>query len=136
MGNMTYATDPVAEEIAFWDWNGIKEEVEKNDGVLTVTMEKLRTVHGSKKSGVNVRAEISETLAGMNIAHIPQELPSNQKELVRLYKKDTPMGNLIDTVLQPSERNDGELREQIKIKSARRRMRQVPIKGKALPLQG
>jgi len=77
-----------------------------------------------------VRAEISETLAGMGIGHVPQELPCNQNDLVRLYKKGTPIGNLIDTVLKPGERNDGELREQIK--AGRRRMRQVPIKGKAL----
>ena len=120
----------MAEECAYWEWNEIKEEVEKNGHVLTVTMEKLRNIHGSKRAGVTVRAEISETLAGMGIGHVPQELPCNQNDLVRLYKKGTPIGNLRDTVLKPGERNDGELREQIK--AGRRRMRQVPIKGKAL----
>lgn len=44
-------------------WNEIKESVEKNGNVLTTTMEQLREPHGAGKLGVNVRAEISGTLA-------------------------------------------------------------------------
>ena len=56
-------------------WNGIKERVETNGDVATVTMEDLRDAHGSGKLGVHVRAEISRALAG------------------------TPIGDLITTVL-------------------------------------
>lgn len=94
-------------------WNEIKEKVEANDNILTVTMTDLRDAAGKDKLGVHVRAEISKTLAGMGLGHIPQELPSYQHELVRLYKRGTPIGELIEMVMSPSEQNDRKLKEQI-----------------------
>jgi hypothetical protein len=93
-------------------WNEIKNAVEKNGNVLTVTMEKLRDAHGAAKLGVHVRREISSALAGMGLGHVPQELPSYQHELVRLYKNGTPVGELIATVLTPGQQNDSKLIEQ------------------------
>jgi len=93
-------------------WNNIKEKVEANDNVLTVTMTELRDAAGKDKLGVHVRAEISKTLAGMGLGHIPQELPSYQHESARLYKRGTPVGELIEMVMSPGELNDRKLREQ------------------------
>lgn len=92
-------------------WAEIKERVEKNGNVLTVSMEDLRGAHGAGKLGVHVRSEISSTLAGMGLGHIPQELPNYQHETVRLFKKGTPVGDWIDTVLAPGQQNDGKLAE-------------------------
>lgn len=94
------------------DWDEIKDDVEKNGNVLTLTMESLRDAHGAAKLGVHVRKEISSTLAGMGLGHIPQELPNYQHELVRVYKNGTVIGDLIATVLTPGEQNDTELVEQ------------------------
>ncbi len=94
------------------NWNEIKDAVEKNGNVLTFTMEHLRDAHGAAKLGVHVRTDISSALAGMGLGHVPQELPSYQHELVRLYKNGTPIGELIATVLTPGEQNDTKLREQ------------------------
>jgi hypothetical protein len=88
------------------EWAVIKEEVEKNGNVKTVTMAQLRDAHGAAKLGVNVRAEISRTLAGMGLGHVPQELPGYQDELVRIYKNGTPIGDLIGAVLTPGQQND------------------------------
>jgi len=93
-------------------WNEIKEDVEKNGNVKTVTMEQLRDAQGAAKLGVNVRAEISRSLAGMGLGHVPQELPAYQHEQVRLYKNGTPIGDLINTVLTPGQLNDTKLCEQ------------------------
>ena len=93
-------------------WNEIKENVERNGNLLTVTMEMLREAHGAGRLGVNVRAEISSTLAGMGLGHVPQDLPAYQHELVRLFKYGTSVGELITTVLTPGEQNDSQLREQ------------------------
>lgn len=90
-------------------WTEIKEAVEKNGNVLTVTMEQLRDAHGTAKLGVHVREEISSALAGMGLGHIPEELPSYQHELVRVYKNGTPIGELIATVLKPGQQNDSKL---------------------------
>ena len=82
------------------DWNAIKGAVEKNGNVQTVTMEQLRDANGAAKLGVHVRDAISST-AGLGLGHIPQVLPTNQHELVRLYKKGTPVGDWISAVLTP-----------------------------------
>ncbi len=93
-------------------WSEIKEKVEANDNVLTVPMTDLKDAVGKDKLGVHVRSEISKTLAGMGLGHIPQELPKNQNEYARLYKRGTAAGELIETVLSPGESNDRKLREQ------------------------
>lgn len=91
------------------DWVSIKNEVEKCDGVLTVTMQVLRDAHGAGRTGPHVLAAISSALAGIGLGHVPVELPSYQYEQVRLYKKGTSVGDLIDTVLAPGEQNDKKL---------------------------
>lgn len=93
-------------------WTDIKDVVEKNGNVKTFTMETLRDAHGTLKLGVHVRDEISSTLAGMGLGHVPETLPNYQHELVRVYKKGTPIGDLIETVLKPGEQNDNKLTSQ------------------------
>lgn len=93
------------------NWDDVKKKVETNGNVLTLSMTDLKDAAGKDKLGVNVRAEISKTLAGMGLGHIPQELPSYQHESVRIYKKGTPVGDFIDTVMSPGESNDKKLKE-------------------------
>lgn len=64
----------------------IKDQVEKNGNVLTVTMEQLREAHGAGRLGVHVRSEISQLLAGTVIGHVPRELPSDQHERVQVLQ--------------------------------------------------
>ena len=90
-------------------WDGIKDQVEKSGNVCTFTMEVLRDAHGVGKLGVHVRSEISQTLAGIGLGHVPEELPNYQHEQVRLYKRGTPVGQLIESVLKPGEQNDKSL---------------------------
>ncbi|MDQ3507744.1 MAG: hypothetical protein M3494_06990 [Actinomycetota bacterium] len=49
----------------------------------------------------------------MGLGHVPQELPLFQHEQVRLYKRGTQVGDLIETVLAPGELNDKKLIDQI-----------------------
>jgi len=93
-------------------WDEIKQTVEDNGNLKTFTMETLREAHGSGRLGLHVRSEISRTLAGMGLGHVPQDLPTYQHEQVRLYKRGTPVGQLIETVLAPGEQNDRKLVEQ------------------------
>jgi hypothetical protein len=87
-------------------WDEIKAQVEEGGGVCTVAMETLRNANGAEKLGVHVREAIVSTLAGMGLGHVPRELPSYQHESVRLYKRGTPVGDLIDKVLAPGQQND------------------------------
>ncbi len=93
-------------------WDDIKDDVESNGNILTVTMERLRDAHGAAKLGIHVRTAISSHLAGIGLGHIPQDLPAFQHELVRLYKNGTPVGELVTTVLTPGEQGDSKLSEQ------------------------
>jgi len=92
-------------------WEQIKQQVEANGNVCTLTMETLREAHGAGRLGLHVRDEISKTLAGMGLGHVPQDLPSYQHEQVRVYKRGTNIGELIETVLTPGESNDRKLAE-------------------------
>jgi len=93
-------------------WDDINSKVESNGNVITVTMEELREAAGAAKLGIHVRTEISSKLAGLGIGHVPKELPTYQHEQVRLYKRGTQIGMLIETVLSPGEINDRKLLEQ------------------------
>lgn len=88
------------------NFDQIKEQVEKNGNVRTFTMEVLRNAHGAAKLGVIVREEISQSLVGIGLGHVPETLPNYQHEQVRLYKRGTPVGQLIESVLSPGEQND------------------------------
>lgn len=90
-------------------WDEVKQIVEKNGNVVTLTMEQLREAHGAARLGVNVREEISSALAGMGLRHVPEVLPSYQNEQVRVFKNGTPVGDLIATVLMPGQQNDSKL---------------------------
>ncbi|WP_395793836.1 hypothetical protein [Aquimonas sp.] len=92
-------------------WDQIKAQVEKAGNVRTFTMETLRDAHGAQKLGVNVRSAISQELAGIGLGHVPVELPTYQHEPVRLFKRGTPVGQLIESVLDPGEQNDKLLTE-------------------------
>ena len=94
-------------------WDDIKNKVEAHDNILTTIMSDLKDAIGKEKLGTHVRNEISKTLAGMGLGHIPQVLPSYQHESVRLYKRGTAVGDLIEMVLTPSELNDRKLKEQL-----------------------
>ena len=78
-------------------------------------MEQLREAHGAGRLGVHVRGEISRQLAGLGVGHVPQELPNFQHELVRLYKRGTPIGQLVEVVLTPGEQHDRTLAERFSI---------------------
>lgn len=94
------------------NWDTIKARVEENQNILTVTMSELRDAAGKDKIGVHVKTEIMRSLAGMGLGHIPQQLPSYQHESVRLYKRGTPIGDIIEIVITPGESNDMKLKEQ------------------------
>lgn len=95
------------------NWEDIKANVESNGNVTTLSMEVLRNAAGAGRLGVNVRDEISSILAGMGLGHIPVELPAYHHEQVRLYKKGTTVGKVIDIMLEPGESNDRHLIERL-----------------------
>jgi len=76
-------------------------------------MEQLRDAHGAARLSIHVRDAIANTLAGLGLGHVPRILPAYQHELVRLYKKGTPVGDLIEIVLTPGGENETKLKEKV-----------------------
>ena len=95
---------------AYSNLGELKDAVLANSNVLTVTMEDLRDAYGALRSGVNVRKDIAKKLAGVGLGHYPNELPAYQHEQVRVYTLGSPVHDLINAVLDPSEGSDEVLR--------------------------
>ena len=79
-------------------------------GLQKTTMGTLKKIDGAGRLGVHVRNSISRTLQSHGLAHLPRELPPNQDDDVRLYLLGTPIADLIEAVLTPSDRGDETLR--------------------------
>lgn len=84
------------EEIS--DFDELNEAVKGNGDLLTIRVRELRDIHGAERLGSIVRENISKELEARGIGHFPEELPANQYEFVRLFKKGTPVGQLIGAV--------------------------------------
>ena len=97
--------------MAFTSFEELRALVEQNGNILSVSMFDLREAHGAGKLGVHVRREISEKLAGTGLGHFPAELPAYQEQDVRIYRRGTPVADLVDAVLSPSDFGDQQLRE-------------------------
>ncbi len=91
----------------------ITDMLAENENMVTLSMEQVRDAWDYGRLGVHVRRQVSNDLRGMGIGHYPRKLPEYQHEPVRLYKLGTPVADLIDAVLHPSEDNDAALRQVI-----------------------
>jgi hypothetical protein len=91
----------------------IRKAVEASADVLTLPMETVRDAFKYDRLGRNVRSLISEQLEGLGLGHYPSELPDRQWIPVRLFKLGSPMADLIDAALHPSEEHDQEMRNAV-----------------------
>ena len=88
----------------------VRELVNQKGGVLTTTMEVLRNAYGKGRLGIHVLAGIDSSLAGLGLGHYPPALPDSQEKPIKLYRKGTPVGNLIEAVLGMEQCRDEQLR--------------------------
>lgn len=89
----------------------LRELVESHGGVWTTTMEVLRDAYGKGRLGVHVREGIRNALVGLGLGHFPPKLPDYQEHSVRLYRLGSPVGNLIEAILDLSPERDDQLRQ-------------------------
>ncbi len=109
------------------NFNELLAEVESKKGVLTIGMWVLRNMRNAGKLGRHVVAEISAELAKRGLDHMPQELPLNQHELVRIFKKGGNVGKIIEAAHEVNPDADEVLRSyaQIASDSLRERIEEV-----------
>jgi hypothetical protein len=88
-------------------------ELDEKSGVMTVDMGRLRDMQGAGKLGVYVIGGIKQALESHGIGHYPQELPKNQYDQVRLYKKGTALAKFIESTTTVGEDHDEYIRDNI-----------------------
>lgn len=102
----------------------LRVAVAANGGLQKTTMDTLKKIEKAGRLGVHVRTGISRTLESHGLGHLPQELPPNQEDVVRLYLLGSPVADLIKAVLSPSDRGDETLRS-IGNSEAEEQLRQI-----------
>lgn len=91
----------------------LRDAVIAAGGVLTVRVGDVRDAFGYGRLGINVRDRISKELKGLGISHYPVEVPDWQEIPIRLFRMGSPIADLIDAVLNPSQGHDEELRQAV-----------------------
>ncbi|MGQ0671160.1 MAG: hypothetical protein ACT4PO_16120 [Actinomycetota bacterium] len=88
----------------------LKSAVEAQGGVLTVPALDVRDAHGADRLGKIVRENIARALEGHGLNFFPRPLPGYQEQSVRLWKRGTPVAEVIEAALNPSANGDEILR--------------------------
>lgn len=96
------------------DYNDVANKVDENGGVISIKMEVLKRVHEVDRLGRIVRENISEKLNGRGLGHYPKRsLPSSQDDYVRIYRRSTEIGKLVEAVTDPGEPGDETIRKMV-----------------------
>lgn len=100
----------------------IKEALEHCGGISRIYMWQLRDANGNSKLGVNVNEEISKKLNRNGIGYWPA-LQLGQWETVRIYLKDYPIGQIIESLNEFTPESDQILSDaascQLKLQAVR-----------------
>ncbi|MFD8478223.1 hypothetical protein [Kitasatospora sp. NPDC059673] len=80
------------------EWDTLRHVVTANGGVSRVAMWLLRDLEEKGRLGVHVRSAISRRLDGLGLAHLPAELPSDQYDIITVYRRGTPAATVIDAI--------------------------------------
>lgn len=97
--------------MAYTDLDELRSDIEDNGDLLALEMWEVRDAYGADRLGRIVRQNIAKELHGRGLASFPRELPDRQGEVVRVYKVGTPVAELIEAVLSPSDDGDDRLRD-------------------------
>ena len=91
----------------------LRQNVEADGFVRPFPMWKLRDACGYGRLGVHVVQDIAARLRAVGLGYLPagRDLPRDQYATVHLYLRDSPVGEVVEAVLHPSEAGDARLRE-------------------------
>ncbi len=99
----------------------IRKAVQDAGGVLTFEAWELRDAIDAGRLTLRINGMISETLRSYGLGHVParpEDLPTSQYELVRVYELGTALGKVIAAAQDPGEENDRLLIESVDGRSA------------------
>lgn len=81
--------------------NDIAVAVNEARGVLTVPMYEVRDACGYQRLREAVAADISRQLEGVGLGFMPRKIPEDQNKMLRLFKKDSLLSELMDLMRSP-----------------------------------
>jgi len=91
----------------------LREQIEAEGGIATVSMEELRDHAGWERLGVNVVRDIASKMRRGGLATLPsmETLPISRQAEIRVYVTDSRVGDIIAAVIEPNAKGDKLLRE-------------------------
>jgi len=95
----------------------VAEAVQESGDLLVTSLGELREALDYNRLGVRVLQEIGRKLEGEGLGYFPEwviDENSNPRygDEVRVYKRGTPIGDIVDAVLRPSNAGDERLRQE------------------------
>ena len=97
-------------------YDEIKEHVEHGKGVATVYAASLRDAEGAGRLTSSINVKISRSLEQRGLGHVPfaaSALPTSQWDLVRVFDKTSPLGQVLLAAHTVGEDSDERLRETV-----------------------
>lgn len=91
-------------------YDELDQAVKAQGDILTCGMGTLRDMHGAGKLGTHVVANISDELERRGLGHYPTDLPVNQWENVKIYRRGSQVGNFIRALGSFEAKDDDLLR--------------------------
>jgi hypothetical protein len=94
-------------------WSELRADIAAEGDISVVYAWQLRDAAGWAKLGPNVIVDIANQLELNDLGTLPRggRLPLSQNEGVRVYLKDSRLGQVVEAVLSPSAKGDDLLRE-------------------------
>lgn len=92
-------------------YDDLENTVDQDGGIKSFSMKKLRDVHGAGKLGVHVVLGISNELDSRGLSHYPTELPTDQWEMVKIYRKNSTVGKFMTAALSVDETSNKIIRQ-------------------------
>ena len=88
--------------------------VDRKNGVGTVSAGRLRDIHGAQRLGSEIREAIGAQLKRRGLGHHPAQIPDDHRQVVRVYRIGSPVGEIIRAVSEVGSENDKALRQAAK----------------------
>jgi hypothetical protein len=102
---------PIVRRKKIETYDDVEEAVDQAGGVKSFYMHTLRDVHGAGKLGIHIVSGISSELDSRGLAHFPQNLPTEQWEMAKIYRKNGTVGKLMAAVLSVDEKSNSVIRQ-------------------------
>lgn len=96
---------------AFDTFEELGDLVDSSDGLVVVTAEQLRDAADWQRLTQGAIEDIANGLAQHGLGSFPPMEPGQRGAEVRVYRRGTALGNLVDAVVRPGAPGDRRLRE-------------------------